>query len=56
MALAIGMNTYSFFDRPYKTRQQCTQQLDSQEDIVMVIIMEVVDSVSGILPSHISQR
>ena len=32
------------------------KQLDSWEDIVTVIITEVVDSVSGILPSHVSQE
>ena len=54
MGLAIGTNT-SFLDRLYKDRQQCTltctglqlaKQLDSQEDIVIVIVMEVVDMLS----------
>ena len=59
------MNT-SFLDRLYKYRQQCTltysglqlaKQLESREDIVMVIVTEVVDSVSGFgLPSHMSCR
>ena len=68
MTLAIGTNT-SFFDRSdyTKNRQQCTltysglqlaKPLDSQEDIVTVIVTEVVDSVSvsGVLPSHVLQE
>ena len=52
MALATGTNI-SFLDRLYKKNsQQCTltcsglqlaKQLDSQEDIVTVIVTEVVD-------------
>ena len=68
MALAMGTNT-SFLDRLYKNyRQQCTltcsglqlaKQLDLREDnIVTIIVMEVVlvDSVSGVLPSHVLQE
>ena len=63
MALATSTNT-SFLDRLYKNRQQCTltcsglqlaKQLDLREDIVTVIVMEVVDSVSSVLP-HMSHR
>ena len=35
---------------------QLTKQLDSEEEIVAVIITEVVDSVSRVLPSHVLQE
>ena len=63
MALATGMNT-SFLDRLYKNPRDnghlhvvgCSyvaKQLDSQEDIVRVIVTEVVDSAFGFLPSQV---
>ena len=61
MALAIGTNISSL-DRLYKTTRQWTltcsglqlaKQLDSREDIVRVIVMEVVGSASGFLPSQV---
>ena len=60
MALATGMNT-SFLENRQKCTLTCSglqlaKQLDSQEDTVTAIVMEVVDSVSGVLPSHVSQE
>ena len=52
MALATGTNT-TFLDTLYL---QLAKQLDSRGDIVTVIVMEVVDSVSGILPAYISHE
>ena len=67
MALTTGTNT-SFLDRLYKktgnnvqlhgvacSGLQLAKQLDSQKDIV-IVVMEIVDSVSGVLPSHVSQE
>ena len=62
MALSICTNT-SFLDRQYKKQAtitcsglQLAKQFDSREDIVIVIVTEVVYSVSGVLPSRVSQE
>ena len=64
LALATGTNT-SYLDRLYKTNQQMEtyifsglqlgKQLDSWEDIVRVVIMEVVDSDFDFSHSHVFQ-
>ena len=46
------MNTYNVTC----SSLQLAKQLDSREDIVTVIVTEVADSVSGVLPSHVSQE
>ena len=63
MALATGTNSSFFLDRLYKKTDddghlhnysglQIAKQLDSREDIVGIIVMEVVDSVLRLLPSY----
>ena len=63
----MALATLAFWTDCTKARQQwtltCTcsdlqlaKQLDSREDIIQVIVVEVVDSVFGFLPSHISQE
>ena len=59
MALATDMNT-SFLGGLYKNHVtitcsglQLAKHLDSQEDIVQVIVMEVVHSAFGFLPSQV---
>ena len=61
MELAMGTIT-SLLDRLYKNRTltcsglHLANQLDSREDIVTVTVTKIVKSVSGVLPSHVSQR
>ena len=61
MALATGTNT-SFLDRLYKKQVtveptcrglHIAKQLDSREDIVVVIVIQVVDFALCVLASHI---
>ena len=65
MTLATGTNTIaSWADCTKTTRQwtligsglQLAKQLDSREDIVWVIVVEVVDSAFGFLPSQVLQK